>query len=255
MPAPRILILAPHPDDEVVGCAAAIGRARTGGARLFLLTLTTGVPAADRLWPWDRARCGDRVRRRRDEALQAALALAIEPVESLDLPSRTLRCHLPMALAAVERACAGCRAGMLWVPAYEGGHQDHDAANAIGALFRSRLPVWEFSEYNFAGGSIRRQEFPQPAGDAIRLHLTSAEMTRKRDLLTIYRSERGNLHHVGCRQETFRPLIPYDYARPPHPGRLFYERFHWFPMPHPRIDRTTSAEVSRDLVEFFRRMG
>ena len=66
--AARILILAPHPDDEVVGCCAAIGRARAAGARVFVLTLTTGVPERALLWPWQRPGHPLRVERRRAEA-------------------------------------------------------------------------------------------------------------------------------------------------------------------------------------------
>ena len=41
----RILILAPHPDDEIVACGIAALRARAAGARVFVLYLTTGIPA------------------------------------------------------------------------------------------------------------------------------------------------------------------------------------------------------------------
>lgn len=43
----RVLILVPHPDDEVVGAAAAIARARAQGAAVTGVFLTTGVPDAD----------------------------------------------------------------------------------------------------------------------------------------------------------------------------------------------------------------
>src|SRR5690349_16650698 len=46
----RILVLAPHPDDEIVACGIAALRARAAGARVFVLYLTTGVPAREALW-------------------------------------------------------------------------------------------------------------------------------------------------------------------------------------------------------------
>ena len=42
--APRVLILAPHPDDEVVACGLATIRARAAGTPVFVLYLTSGVP-------------------------------------------------------------------------------------------------------------------------------------------------------------------------------------------------------------------
>lgn len=53
----RILLLIPHPDDEVAGCCAAVGRARGARCRVFGLFLTDGVPDKRSLWPWQRGEC------------------------------------------------------------------------------------------------------------------------------------------------------------------------------------------------------
>ena len=39
----RILIIAPHPDDEVLGCGGLIARAKREGAKVFVLYLTVGT--------------------------------------------------------------------------------------------------------------------------------------------------------------------------------------------------------------------
>ena len=57
----RILVLAAHPDDEVVASAATIGRAQTQGAEIFVLYLTHGCIALDVMWPWDRKNYQTRV--------------------------------------------------------------------------------------------------------------------------------------------------------------------------------------------------
>jgi LmbE family N-acetylglucosaminyl deacetylase len=99
MTARRILVLIPHPDDEVVGCAAAISRAVAAGARVFGLYLTTGVPPVERLWRWQRQGYAERVARRRNEALATAAALQLEPLGFAERPSRSLRRALsPAAL-------------------------------------------------------------------------------------------------------------------------------------------------------------
>ncbi len=59
--AGRILILAPHPDDEIVACAIAPSRAVAAGARIFVLHLTAGVPPERALWPWQRPNYRERV--------------------------------------------------------------------------------------------------------------------------------------------------------------------------------------------------
>ena len=55
MDSRRILVLAPHPDDEIVACGIAAWRARQVGARVFVLYLTSGVPAPEALWAWQQA--------------------------------------------------------------------------------------------------------------------------------------------------------------------------------------------------------
>ena len=245
--ASRILILAPHPDDEIVACGLAASRAVAAGTRVSILYLTTGVPARDALWPWQRSGYVERLNRRRAEALDAAALLGLDAFRFCDWPSRRLREHLDGGREEVARALAETSADALWVPAFEGAHQDHDAANAISAGFRARLPIWEFAAYNFAGGRVNANRFPVEAGGEIVLRPTQAEAARKREALACYASERGNLRHIRVEREVCRPLPRYDYGRPPHTGRLFRERFHWVPFRHPRIDFAASAQVYAEI--------
>jgi len=243
----RILVLAPHPDDEIVACGIAAVRARAAGARVFVLFLTTGIPAREALWWWQRPGYAKRLRRRRDEARVAASLVGFEPIGFSDCPSRRLRHHLDEAAAEVDRAVAACGAEALWVPAFEGAHQDHDAANALAARFCARLPVYEFAAYNFAGGQVRANRFADERGREYAIEARPKEMALKRQALACYVSERGNLRHISVTREAWRPLRAHDYAAPPHPGRLFRERFHWVPFRHPRIDSEASIAVYADI--------
>jgi len=247
MPGARILVLAPHPDDEIVACGIAALRARAAGARVFVLYLTSGVPEPATLWRWQRPRHAARVARRRAEAEAAARFLGLEPVGFRDTPSRRLVHELDRAAGDVAAAVASCSAETLWVPAFEGGHQDHDAANALAAKLGAPLPVTEFAAYNFAGGKVTANRFASLRGGEVAIAATEAEAERKRRALRCYASERGNLRHLGATLEACRPLPAHDYAAPPHPGRLFRERFHWVPFRHPRVDFAPSAEIYRAI--------
>ncbi len=242
-PPSRILVLAPHPDDEIVACGVAALRARNAGGEIFVLYLTTGVPPREALWPWQRAGYADRVVRRRDEAIQAAPLLGLKPAGFLEIPSRRLVAHLDAAAAAIDRELAEIAPDCLWVTAFEGAHQDHDAANALAARVRDRLPVWEFAAYNYAGGKVRSNRFLDARGGVIELRLSRGERALKRHALALYASERGNLAHIRAAEEAYRPLPRHDYGAPPHPGTLFRERFHWVPFRHPRVDFAPSAEI------------
>src|SRR5213076_2376394 len=228
MQSRRILVLAPHPDDEIVACGIAARRARLAGARIFVLFLTTGIPEPEALWPWQRGGYAARVARRREEARTAA-ALIGEPIGFLDYPSRRLRHHLDAAAAEAGRAIAEYAASELWVPAFEGAHQDHEAANALAAQFCDLLPVYEFAAYNFAGGRVRANLFVDGSVGDIAIEATAEEAALKRQALACYESERDNLRHIRATRESGRLLPRHDYGEPPHSGRLFRERFHWVP--------------------------
>jgi LmbE family N-acetylglucosaminyl deacetylase len=254
MYAPRILVLVPHPDDEVVGCCAAIGRARAQGARVFALYLSNGVPDRALFWPWQRAGHETQVATRWREAEAAQALLGLEQAGRQDVPTRVLRLRMAETLALIIRALDATGATMLWAPAYEGGHQDHDVTNALARRLRAsaiggRVAVWEFSEYHNAGGRVHAQAFIASNGSETVLTLDGDEVARKRAALALYASEQANLGYIGSAREAFRPLATYDYAQAPHPGVLFHARFRYV-WGHPRVDRTPPAAVRRAITAF-----
>ncbi len=250
----RILILSPHPDDEAVGAAAAIMRARGRGAAIYAAFLTNGVPAIDAFWPWQRGGHARRVARRWAETEAAARHLGCAIALSQDIATRTLKSDLTGTRTRIAAAIHAADIDMLWTPAFEGAHQDHDAANCIAASFARHMPVWEFAEYNNGSGArwgrTLSQEFLAPNGSETVLELSATEMAAKREVMALYASERGNLRHIAAKREAFRPLAAYDYALPPHRGVLFYQRFQWVWPRHPRVDYTKSEEVAAALAAF-----
>jgi LmbE family N-acetylglucosaminyl deacetylase len=239
-----ILILAPHPDDEVVGCAAAIGRAQAAGAQVSVLFLTHGCVERQAMWPWARGRYAEVVARRRAEAEGACAQLGVAIAGVSERPARHLWRELAAAEVEVRRAIGQTGADQLWAPAFEGGNPDHDGASAIASrLAAAALSVLEFAEYNLAGGRPRSHAFPRPNGTETLLALSPAEQAAKRRALALYASERGNLGYVSTERETFRPLAAYDYGRPPHAGQLWYARFQWVPFRHPQVDFTDPHDV------------
>ncbi|MGH6990508.1 MAG: hypothetical protein ACREE3_11490, partial [Stellaceae bacterium] len=167
-------------------------------------------------------------------------------------PSRALKSHRAEALDRREDAVPRWAIDRLWVSAWEGGHQDHDVANFLAAHAGGGRPVIEFAEYNSGGGHARWQCFAAPNGSETVLELTPQEAIEKRRLLRRYRSEGPNLAGVRVEVESRRSLPVYDYARPPHDGRLSRETFQWVGrlMQHPRIDHEPSRLVLDALKTF-----
>ncbi|HEU0117606.1 MAG TPA: PIG-L family deacetylase [Alphaproteobacteria bacterium] len=246
----NILILVPHPDDEIVACSATIARAQREGAKIFALYLTHGCIAKDVMWPWDRKNYDSIVTRRRAEGESVAQFLGITPVGWFPRPARHLWQEMGKVRDEIEAAITANAIDQIWVPAYEGGNADHDALNAIGQIFKSRVSVLEFAEYNYFHRRTNSQNFPYADGNEIIFELTPDEQRKKRDALRMYKSEKQNLNYVDVRREAFRPLGNYDYSQPPHPGTLWYARFQWVPFKHPRVDFTNPADVSSAIMRF-----
>jgi LmbE family N-acetylglucosaminyl deacetylase len=247
----RILILAPHPDDEVVACHATARRAMAEGAQVFVLYLTHGCLARETLWPWQGAAHDGNVAERRHEAEIVAAEQRLKIAGWRPRPARYLWRELVKVEAEVSEAIQASEIDQLWVPAFEGGNPDHDGANAVASRFAAAgLSVLEFAEYNFLGGKVRSHAFPAPNGTEETLVLTLAERDAKLRSLGLYASERKNLGYVQTHLETWRPLPAHDYRHPPHPGRLWYNRFQWVPFAHPGIDRTDPEDVAAAIKAF-----
>jgi LmbE family N-acetylglucosaminyl deacetylase len=248
----RILILIPHPDDEVVGCAAAIARARAQGARVYGAFLSHGFLPREHLWPWQRKGYGKRVRLRMEEAAKTADFLGITVVaKNEERAAREIWRNLREVEAEVRGAIQHCAPDRIWVPAYEGGNPDHDGLNALASTLKDQA-VFEFSEYHLFGGP-HSNRFIEKKGKEIVHRLTPEEKRMKQEALALYASEKGNLTGIACNEEQFRPLSAYDYSKRPHTGKLWYERFQWVPFKPPRVDYTKAEEVSAAIGAFLRR--
>lgn len=252
----RILILAPHPDDEVVGACAAIQRAKKNGADVSVLFLSHGCLAKHTLWPWERKHYEEGVARRMLEAQLVAEYLAFTILETNCRAGEMLRaareiwCNLPTIWQEVNAAIAAVAPDCLWVPAYEGGNPDHDALNAVASRIKN-VPVFEMAEYHFADGKEHVGVFIAEKGNETIIALTAEEQAAKRHALAMYASEKGNLKYFGgMKTECLRPLLLYDYDAPPHKGTLWYQRYQWVPFKHPRVDFTKPHKVSEAIKDF-----
>ena len=233
-----------------MAACAAIGRARAQGSQVFALYLTHGCVARDVMWPWAQKSYEATVARRRKEGEEAARVLGIVPVGWSSRPARHLWRELPEVCREIEAAIEKHAIDQLWMPAYEGGNADHDALNAVASRFAPKTSALEFAEYNFLGGKAHSHEFPRPNGGEQTIMLTPEERQKKHAALAIYQSEQCNLGYVRTEREVFRPLATYDYSRPPHDGTLWYARFQWVPLRHPRVDFTKPREVCGAITDF-----
>jgi LmbE family N-acetylglucosaminyl deacetylase len=213
-----ILLLLAHHDDEV-WCAGRIRHAQRLGKRVRLLWATAGgfAPAA----------------RRQREGLAVASLLCLRPEEhlSLGLPDQHAVDHLDEIAAALSAMLANV--AEVLVPAYEGGHPDHDAVNMVAArVCAGRAAVSEFSLYRrSARGVAVKPLFPGEPGPPERFELDAGALRLRRQLIWANASQWPELATLAAlattqrtwRLEPCRRLPAHDYMALPLGMRPLYE--------------------------------
>ncbi len=129
----RILVVAPHPDDEVLGCGGTLLRRKAEGAELAWL-IVTGM-SADAGWP------SERIEAREQEIAAVAAMMGFSHVANLRLPAARLDGY-PMAdlVAQFAKVFEEFQPDEVMVPHRSDVHTDHriafDAAVACTKPFR-----------------------------------------------------------------------------------------------------------------------
>lgn len=199
----RLLVLVPHPDDELIGCGALLLRRRMARVRTHLLFLTTGEPLEER-----EQRPQYPIRRASRQTCAEQVAQRLEcSVTFLDGPCRRLHHRWTRTLATIVDDL-GQRSGGILFPAREAGHPDHDVAWALSQRVVQGMPsrpAWEYSLYGWTDRTARfLNGLSLVPGDEV-LELNSEEALAKERLLRCYAQEYPRiLHRFPMPVETFR---------------------------------------------------
>jgi LmbE family N-acetylglucosaminyl deacetylase len=147
----RVLILAPHPDDESLGCGGLIAACCEAGRPPFVLVLTDGAGSH----PGSRSHPPARLRATREaEARRALAALGLGPdhIAFLGLPDTAAPHDGPafdraVAAIAAQAVAIGCTT--IAAPWQHDPHCDHLAAHRMASAAATQLglrhiayPVW-----------------------------------------------------------------------------------------------------------------
>ncbi len=228
----RVLIVAAHSDDEVIGAGTQLERVR---GRVTILHATNGSPERGD----DYSAAGFRTREdyqreRRQESLRALALAGLD--ESCCDEAGFADQSLVHRLDDLARFIAGyidrTQPQVVLTHPYEGGHPDHDScafATRAGLRRAATKPeLWEFTSYHLRGNSLVTGQFlPYPGVEETRFTLSPEQQQQKQKMFDCFVSQRHILEPFGVQTEAFRPAPDYDFTRPPHPGRLNYEQFDW----------------------------
>ena len=242
----NILLVVPHPDDEIVGLFTIIKRILRK-EKIFIFFLTNGVIDKKSLWFWERKTHEEKIKIRISEMKKSLNTLGIKKYFLQNISTRMLKENIEITFEKISEIKKKYKIDTIFCPAYEGGHQDHDVANFICSRFKNKCKVYEFAEYNFFDNRIRSNNFFIPSKKDNIIFLTNTEKERKKRTLEIYKSESSNLNYISFEKESYRELYEYDYKLPPHRGTLFYRRFSFFSW-HPKVDSDKPKQICKILI-------
>lgn len=176
------------------------------------------------------------------EARKAAELMGIPPARQhyLGFPDRGVVDHLPEAIDRAVELFAAVRPAVVITCAYEGGHTDHDATALAAYVAGQRLDFefarFEVPTYNTSGPWLmpyRVNGFIKAWGPWEYVRLDREGYRVRKQVRRAYRSQWffmvpegaiGFWRHVRSQGEPIRQTPDYDFTRPPHPGRLLWQR-------------------------------
>jgi N-acetylglucosamine malate deacetylase 2 len=233
----RILLIAAHADDETIGAGVLVSRVRD----VRIVHATDGAPVD----PSDAQAAGfatreNYARARRAEAVRALAKAGVREsaIVNLRFTDQRLVFELEELTFRILSRIEQLRPEVVLTHAYEGGHPDHDSLAfscfLARSLFRMRsreepFEPFEFTGYHAESGRMRPYEFlPYKEQKLHKQCLTPEQRKLKIEMLRTFESQSEMLKPFMLpSHETFRKAPRYDFSRPPHEGRLYYENFDW----------------------------
>jgi N-acetylglucosamine malate deacetylase 2 len=238
-PLPFTMVVVAHPDDEVIGLGSLLPRLRDA----VFVYVTDGSPRSlDDAYTNGLSTREEYARARHEELTRALVLAGIKQPKTVQvgLVDQEAALHLaPLARELAEEMRAR-RPRLVITHPYEGGHPDHDAttfgvhtARRLLAQRGEKTPIlveagsYHNSPNGIAVGAFLPSFLPNERGREIVRTLSEEEQDLKRRLLACFPTQRAMLSAFRTDEERFRPAPAYDFTRPPHEGKLFYELFPW----------------------------
>ncbi len=185
-----LVVVAPHPDDESLGCGGLIAAARAKGVDVRLIVVSDGVGSH----PGSRAYPPARLRALREaETIEAAAALGLgaAAIRFLGLPDAAVPSEgrdAEVAVDAIVSTAAACAATAICVTWRHDPHCDHQAAAKLVDRARPGLGAARVYEYPIWGWTLPEDAEVGAGPSGLRLDV-SAQGAAKRAAVAAHRSQ------------------------------------------------------------------
>lgn len=136
VPGCKVLVLAPHPDDEVFGCGGALAKHVQAGAQITVVYMTDGRKgdpsvygrplSEEDLWKAEQ----DVVARRKCEAEEAAKVLGVHKLVFLNFPDGALQSS-QKAVEELQQVLLSVEPDRVYLPSLLENHPDHWQTNCV----------------------------------------------------------------------------------------------------------------------------
>lgn len=185
----KLVVVAPHPDDEVLGCGGLVASAIDAGYDLDVVSLTDGEAAYPDDPYWSAPRLAQA---RRAELRDAVLALGGNPERILHagLGDGQLNRRLADAIATLDRLSRDDAVLVTWAC---DGHPDHEAAAEAAQIACARsgarliqYPIWAWHWADPSAAAFLQQ-------GAVRLPLNPTVLARKEAAIASFRTQTGRV--------------------------------------------------------------
>ncbi len=152
----NILIVAPHPDDEILGCGGVIAKYSEEGSNVFVLIVTRGTP---------RLYSAENIDNVRNEALRAHALLGVKETIFLDFPAPELDIISSAEISReINDVIKKFNISELYVPHRGDIHGDHRVV--FNACLVAARPVGIYTVKSiYAYETVSETEWAPPFGD------------------------------------------------------------------------------------------
>lgn len=208
----RVLVVAPHPDDETLGCGGAIALLRSIGCKVQILVISDGTMSHpnSRKYPAPALRA---LRESETKEATATLGVDVSDVTFVGLPDGAVATQTS---AAIKEAVARCRPHTVFLPWRHDPHPDHRATykliqTALVDLAISpriiEYPIWDWDPQ-------QRGDLPEPNRvKAWRLDISKV-VELKQIAIAAYRSQTTDLIDDDPQGFRLTPEMLANFTRP-----------------------------------------